>query len=391
MNRIRDCKPWRWMRVLVLGGVAWIACLPAAAQFCVGDCNADRRVTANELVSILRSECPSLAAEQEQTIGAEIESAIANVFGGCATLPVDWEVAFDASETGYMMSGWGIGDGSLWVVGGQLLDGAILRYELGRWTQLELGFEVPLLNWVHGVSDADVFAGGNDGKILHFDGESWTEQETPVVDPVWGIWAVAPDDVWAVGGEPVFGTTPFVLHYDGRRWSHAPIPTIQRPGVAAFFKVWASGAEDVYAVGQNGVVLHWDGATFTELGVGISQDLIGIWGTGPTDITVVGGRGTAEIAHYDGTSWTRAPASSLGGLNGVWTRRGDVVHVVGVRGTALRVDPQTLEILGQDPVPTTLELHAIFGDESGHILAFGANFSIPEQGVVLIRELSDDD
>ena len=86
--------------------------------------------------------------------------------------------------------------------------------------------------------------------------------------------------------------------------------------------------------------------------------------------------------------WQRAP---LPGLNGVWTRRREVAHAVGITGTMLRVDPRTLEILEEVTVPTTLDLHAVFGDQSGVILAFGANFDFPEQGVVLIRRLSDDD
>ena len=101
-----------------------------------------------------------------------------------------------------------------------------------------------------------------------------------------------------MGGDNLLGDAPYVLHYDGEQWSLAPIPELERPGVRAFFKVWGSGPDDIYAVGQNGAVLHWNGTEFTELGVGVSQDLIGIWGTGPDDVTVVGGRGTAELAHF---------------------------------------------------------------------------------------------
>jgi hypothetical protein len=169
------------------------------------------------------------------------------------------------------------------------------------------------------------------------------------------------------------------------------IPPLVRPGVRAFFKVWGAGPDDVWIVGQNGVVLHWDGVGFTEFGVGVSQDLIGIWGNGADDITVVGGRGTAAMAHYDGMVWSSAPPSRYPGLNGIWTRRADVAHAVGVEGTVLRVDPRTLEVLEEVPVPTALELHAVFGDESGQIFAFGANFEFPERGVVLIRGLSDED
>jgi hypothetical protein len=341
----------------------------------------------------VNSACPAADTDgNAQTNTDDVAAAIQGVFAGCQPVLTDqWEPAFDASNIGWMMSGWGPGDGSLWVVGGGQFAGKILHRDWTGWKQVDPGFSVPLLDWVHGTSASDVFVGGLDGIILHFDGKSWVKQATPVTTPVWGIWAVAPDDVWAVGGDNVLGGPPFVLHYDGAQWSLAPTPVLQRPGVYAFFKVWGSGPNDIYAVGQNGAILHWDGTSFTEEGAGIGQDLIGIWGNGPNDITVVGGRGTAELAHFDGTQWHHAPPSPLPGLNGVWTRRPDVAHAVGVGGTVLRVDPRTQTVLEQTPVPTTFALHSVFGDASGEILAFGANFDFPEQGVVFIRRLGSDD
>ena len=381
---------------LMIAANGWLAALALTlglhtnvlAQTCVGDCDGDGRVVASEIIAVLRGECTAVLPGE---VGTQVAAAINGVFSGCAEPPADWQVSLDASAIGWMMSGWGPGDGAIWVVGGTAFEGKILRFELGEWRQVELDFSVPLLNWVHGTSASDVFAGSNDGDILHFDGGAWSLQETPVDDPVWGVWAVAPDDVWAVGGDSVLGTEPFVIHYDGVRWSPVPLPQLQRPGVAALFKVWGSASDDVYAVGQNGAVVHWDGANLTEMGVGISQDLIGIWGNGRDDVSVVGGRGTAEIAHFNGVEWIRSPPSRIPGLNGVWTRRDDLVHAVGVAATVLKVDPRTRTVLEEIPVPTDLELHAVFGDASGRMFIFGANFIFPESGVVLTRKLVDED
>jgi hypothetical protein len=304
--------------------------------------------------------------------------------------PANWEPAFDATDLGWMMSGWGPGDGTLWVVGGQLQNGRIFHQDAAGWNEVDIGVSVSLLNWVHGTSRSDVFAGGNDGSILHFDGTTWTLQPTPTDEPVWGLWAVSPDDVWAVGGDVASSNPPFVLHYDGQAWSAATLPSIVRPGVHALFKAWGATADDVYMVGQNGVVLHYDGQSFTELFVGVSQDLIGIWGTGAADVVIVGGRGTAEIVHYDGDQWQKAPASALPGLNGVWTRSPGVAHAVGVNGTVIRVNPATLEVT-PETAPTSLDLHGVFADARGQLIALGANFVVPEHGVALIRGLADDE
>ena len=385
----------RSRRLVLVVACGWGSLLYPArglAQVCAGDCNGDGRVTANEILLAEESACPAADTDGDsRTSQTELAAAIHTLFAACSA-PDDWEPAFDASSVGWIMSGWGPGDGSLWVVGGQQETGKILRHYGTSWRQVDLGFPVPLLNWVHGTSATDVFAGSYDGRILHFDGNTWMAQATPVTTPVWGIWAVAPNDVWAVGGDNLLGTTPFILHYDGAQWTLAPIPPLQRPRVAAFFKVWGSGPNDIYAVGQNGAILHWNGSTFTEQGAGISQDLIGIWGNGPNDITAVGGRGTAEIAHFNGTQWQHAPSSFLPGLNGIWTHRPDVAHAVGVSGTVLRIDPRNQEVLEDIPVPTTFDLHSVFGDASGGtIWAFGANFDVPEQGVILVRRLADGD
>lgn len=375
---------------------------PGAAG-CPGDCNGDGAVTVNEIVSVVNialglapiADCRAVDTDGNGEASVdELVTMIHHALNGCPPpqdLPDAWEEAFDASEFGWVMSGWGPGDGTLWVVGGSLFEGRIMEKRSGTWSPVDIGFRVPLLNWVHGTSAQDVFVGGNDGTILHFDGESWALHETPTLLPIWGLWALAANDVWAVGGDNARTTPPLVLRYDGQNWSEIAIPALVRPRVHAFFKVWAASPHDVWVVGMNGAILGWNGSGFTEYGAGISQDLIGVWGTGPNDVTTVGGRGTAEFAHYDGESWRRAPQTGHPGLNGIWMRRSAVGHAVGVAGTVLRIAPSELRVLERAEVPTGLELHAVFGDTSGQILAFGANFAFPERGVVLHRRLADED
>lgn len=345
------------------------------------------------LVAVGRSsqlECPCLATSTTtSSLPTTTSSTTSTTFN--PTLTDEWIEGFDASSLGWMMSAWGPGDGSLWVVGGKLFDGGVIfKQTASGWNEIDPGFDIPLLNWVHGTAHNDVFAGGYDGSIVHYDGQSWTRQSTPVTGPIWGIWAVASDDVWAVGDAVDHSKPPFVIHYDGESWSNVALPVLERPGVHALYKIWGSGPDNIYAVGENGAVLHWDGESFEEMGLGVSQDLVGIWGTDADNIMIVGGRSTAELLHYDGDSWMKAPPSALPGLNGVWLRNSTVAHVVGTFGTILTVDPSTLAIT-VDTSPSDLQLHAIFGDARDQLIAVGANFQLPEAGVVLLRELADDE
>lgn len=376
-------------------GFLFLCRVPAPAHGCALDCDGDGHASAAEVVAALQSDCPRADVDRDRFIDDdEVASAISSLFSDCylpAPPNAGWESAFDTSEIGWIMSGWGTGDGSLWVVGGTVTIGAVIRRDATGWHEVDLGVRVPLMHWVHGTSAHDIFVGGRDGKMLHYDGYGWSLQPTPTTAPIWGIWAAASDDVWAVGGNSALGGPAFIIHYDGVSWALVDLPALVRPGVFAFFKIWGAAADDLYSVGQNGAILHWNGGRLIEQGAGISQDLIGIWGNAADDITTVGGRGTAEIAHYDGTRWRKAAPSSLPGLNGVWTRRPDVAHAVGVAGTVVRLDPRTPEVTAIEPVPTTLELHSVFGDASGQLVAMGANFQFPEEGIILTRRLEDDD
>jgi hypothetical protein len=56
--------------------------------------------------------------------------------------------------------------------------------------------------------------------------------------------------------------------------------------------VWGSGSSDVWVVGGNGTVLHWDGSAWTRVTSGTSEALLSVWGSGPGDIWAVGTYGT---------------------------------------------------------------------------------------------------
>jgi hypothetical protein len=54
-------------------------------------------------------------------------------------------------------------------------------------------------------------------------------------------------------------------------------------------------------VGSGGLILHYDGTSWSEMTSGTSS-LSGVWGTSSSDIFAVGYDGT--IVHYDGTGWS---------------------------------------------------------------------------------------
>ena len=75
--------------------------------------------------------------------------------------------------------------------------------------------------------------------------------------------------------------------------------------------VWGAAPNDVYAVGFQGVILHYDGKAWTPMTSGTTADLEGLWGyvlkddlgaIVKKDLFAVGASGT--VLRSDGTTWT---------------------------------------------------------------------------------------
>ena len=62
--------------------------------------------------------------------------------------------------------------------------------------------------------------------------------------------------------------------------------------------MWGSSGSDVFAVGEDGTILHYDGSGWSAMSSGTTNELYGVWGSSGSDVFAVGDGGT--ILHYDG-------------------------------------------------------------------------------------------
>ena len=92
-----------------------------------------------------------------------------------------------------------------------------------------------------------------------------------------------PNDVWAVGWNNT------ILHWDGGTWT--PVST-HLGADAGYEAVWGSGPNDVWAAGYTNGLVHWNGTAWTSVCIGTTNDLHAIWGSGPNDVWAVGEGGT---------------------------------------------------------------------------------------------------
>lgn len=301
-----------------------------------------------------------------------------------------WTAAFDTEGVGDLSSVWGSGPNDVFMVGGTRQRGEVYHFDGADWSPMTIP-DVPFLVWVHGFGPDDVLAVGEDGAAIHFDGQDWTELDTGVDEALWGVWGADPSEVWVVGGDVGQGE-PVILRYDGISFKSVPVPANDRQATS-LFKVWGIGSK-VFAVGEKGLILEFDGTAWSQVpaGAAADEDFVSLWGTSESNIVVVGGRNSARIAVYDGQSFSTQLVSGVPGLNAVFVDADNQAVVGGVNGYIGLFNPQTGELTREDSGATTI-IHAAWADGAGTAYAVGGRFSPPHAGIALMRQFgsADDD
>jgi photosystem II stability/assembly factor-like uncharacterized protein len=97
-----------------------------------------------------------------------------------------------------------------------------------------------------------------------------------------------------------------------------------------------TAANDAWAVGAAGTVLHWDGTGWTAVNAGTNATLNDVAPISANDVWIVGANGT--LIHFDGTTWTPLSVTSQT-LYGAWPDPPGKVFVAGGGGTVLHLAP----------------------------------------------------
>jgi hypothetical protein len=181
------------------------------------------------------------------------------------------------------------------------------------------------LGSVYGTGPNDVWAGGGAGTLAHFDGTSWTLSDSGTTGSISSVWAADPDHAWAIANGSI-------LTWNGTAWSQ-----VSGVGNQELDVVSGTAANDVWALGQQGVAAHWDGASWTASTVnGIYFKAA--WGNAGTkdlwaDGTAING---LNVMHWNGTTWTPVPSAPFTfTVKGIWASATSDVWVVGGGGAIL--------------------------------------------------------
>ena len=195
----------------------------------------------------------------------------------------------------------------------------VFRYDGQRWRlHTNLGERFPSysvsLFSLSAPAAADVWVGGEisgpgDPHLFHYDGSSWTAVSTGVSGVVYvnDAFFLAPDKGWVATSyywqNPDNGR---ILFYDGKSWTRQlDGPDIRELYIVSENDGWACGqyedAERLY---------RWDGSSWREVNVPGEPvtEYLALDFTGPNDgwmlASRLGGTSKGALFHYDGSTWT---------------------------------------------------------------------------------------
>ena len=218
--------------------------------------------------------------------------------------------------------------------------------------------------------------GSNHGGIFNYDGSAWTSIDISVINPskynYYGVWGTGYNDVWAVGQGGI------ISHRGETMWSNVPWSMAVSPLNA----VWGVDHSNVYAVG-NGII-HYDGTTWSVVTTGLTDSPIfkAIWGSSANDIFAVGSVGSyptssGVIAHWNGTAWSYMTVPAIAGLNAVWgSASNDVYAVINTAApNFLHWDGSSWTNISSSVYGGTDGFDAIWGNSSSNIYAAGSGIA----------------
>lgn len=217
------------------------------------------------------------------------------------------------------------------------------------------------LRHISGASADDIWAAGDRGTLLRWNGFFWSSPPRPLhrgpLNAV--LFRSSPVNYLAAVGE--MGTA---MQLTDGTWA---CPTMAATGTLR--GVWGAAENDIWAVGDSGVLAHYDGKGWMQHQPpgGFTGILHAVSGRSAKDIWAVGEQGT--VLRYDGTSWSRVQVPTAEPLFGLWLDRDDQAWFVGDRGTTVQYERGTTKLLMTE---MQNRLYGVWGSGRRDVWAVGA-------------------
>jgi hypothetical protein len=218
-------------------------------------------------------------------------------------------------------------------------------FEFGKHSSSTL-YDVALINgndiWAVGEIYLNDSLGNPDSKrynAIKWNGTNWTVIRIPYnyqgadfYNPIQSVFAFGPNDIWFCGNG--------VIHWDGNNFNPMPIPT-NVWGPYQMNKIWGNSSNNLYIVGNNGIIAHYQNGIWSKIESGTDVNLIDIYGTPNGEAVWVSGyedfKPTVLLKIFNSRIETVFnsrdylfvfdPVNLSGGIEGVWTINNNFIYV----------------------------------------------------------------
>jgi len=146
-----------------------------------------------------------------------------------------------------------------------------------------------------GSSNTNVLAVGAGGRIVRYNGTSWSAMASPTTRTLVRVAGSGPSDIWAVGDS-------VLVHFDGTAWTNVPMTgdlkymrsVAPYPQLSLFqIGLWVRGPNEAYLGADFGGIARWDGTAWNQMGSGrdFRRRVVGIAGAGGCAFAITDGAG----------------------------------------------------------------------------------------------------
>jgi len=278
----------------------------------------------------------------------------------------------DGTRASVLWGLWASGPDEVFAVGDA---GLVLHWDGRRWACEPSDTRLPLHD-VCGSAAGTLFAVGWMGIICERRAGHWVVIQGGETDasgkryqscrtnqPLFAVCSDSSGEVWAVGDHGR------ILSHRGGRWQEMD------SGVTGHLRGIVGLADgSLMACGRNGLVICWDGDAWRPMRTGTGADLNRLWARAPNDVYALGGSHDPAtngslgcLLHFDGDQWSQVPARGrIERLRGMAGDARDLL-LVGDHGGVHRLADGMIERIGQSGGPDLLDV-VLFPD---HALAVG--------------------
>jgi hypothetical protein len=286
------------------------------------------------------------------------------------------------------------------------------------------------LNGVDGSGTTNVWAVGSAGSSTlteRWDGTAWSV--VPSATPpgatdatLRAVKTLAANDAWAVGDAAVpsgtFQRRTLITHWNGTTWTIVPSPSPD-PTQNLLVAVDGTSPNDLWAVGNlghdgyggdtvAGMMLHWNGSTWTRASIPGSDALFSIINlhdlvaVATDNVWVVGGafhrqlfRWVPYVLHWNGTQWQHGtiPNAPTGDFRGVTALSATQVYAVGrTGGSGTLVARWNGTTWSQESTPPAGDFNVLLdatASSTGTVIAVGSQYNSSYIGRTLALHTSN--